>query len=263
MSQRNFSLDGIVLRSREIPSGGRVVSLLTAEDGVIDAFMFGGSKSKLRSLASPWHEGRAWLYRDVQKDFTRLSDFDARLEFPTIRTNLEALCVAAFMSEFISETSALGGEGATAFALVHDTLLALETMLCSRTAAAPTSAHLPVLLQFCLRALSLMGMLPETASCCLCAGIIVANTVHSYARLHTGFVCAGCRIDREEGASFIDVPSGAVVWLEKTLALPFAQAARIGLAAEALLALEACTLDIVRQVVDSPLKTLRQLEKLR
>jgi len=263
MGQRNFSLDGIVLRSREIPSGGRVVSLLTAEDGVIDTFMFGGSKSKLRSLASPWHEGRAWLYRDAQKDFTRLSDFDALIEFPSIRTNLEALSVAGFVSEFITETSALGGEGAAAFALVHDTFLALESMLASKAGTVPPAAHLPVLVQFCLRALSFLGMLPDTDSCCLCAGIITPDTIHSYARLHSGFVCAACRADAETGDSFVNIPPGAVVWLQKTLGLPFMQASRIGLAAESLRALEACTLDIVRQAIDSPLKTLGQLERLR
>jgi len=269
MSQRNFSLDGIVLRSREIPSGGRVVSLLTAEDGVIDCFMFGGSKSRLRSLASPWHEGRAWLYRDAQKGFTRLSDFDARIEFPSIRTNLEALSVAGFVSELITETSALGGEGTAAFALMHDTLLALENLLSVKERTVASAAHLPVLLQFCLRGLSVMGMLPDTDSCCLCAGIIGPDTVHSYARAHTGFVCAAClaraanSAEAETGDSFVNIPAGAVVWLQKTLGLPFAQAARIGLAAEALRALEACTLDIVRQSVESPLKTLTQLEKLR
>ncbi len=251
------------MRSREIPSGGRVVSLLTAEDGVIDSFMFGGSKSKLRSLAAPWHEGRAWLYRDTQKDFIKLSDFDALIEFPSIRTNLEALSVAGFVSEFISETSALGGDGASAFSLVHDTLLALETMLSSRSGAIPPAAHLPVLVQFCLRALLVMGMLPDSESCCLCAGTIVPNAIHSYARSHAGFVCAGCRAEAEYGESYVDIPAGAIVWLQKTLDLPFAQATRIGLAAEALAALETCTLDIVRQAADSPLKTLNQLERLR
>ena len=77
MAVRSASFDAIILRSKEVPSGARVVTLLSADEGIVEAFVFGGGKSKLRSLASPWYYGKAWVYRDAAKGLVKLTDFDA------------------------------------------------------------------------------------------------------------------------------------------------------------------------------------------
>ncbi|MFZ4618160.1 MAG: hypothetical protein ACOYM2_18435, partial [Rectinemataceae bacterium] len=64
MSNRNQVHEVLALRMKEVPSGARVLTMMSAESGIIEAFIFGGPKSKLRSLASPWGAGRAFLYHD-------------------------------------------------------------------------------------------------------------------------------------------------------------------------------------------------------
>ena len=53
MATRTSSVYALILRAKDGPSGDRIVTLLSAEEGLVDAFAFGGAKSKLRSLASP------------------------------------------------------------------------------------------------------------------------------------------------------------------------------------------------------------------
>jgi hypothetical protein len=63
MATRSASFDAIILRSKEVPSGARVATLLSAEEGIVEAFVFGGGKSKLRSLASTDRKQMDCMYR--------------------------------------------------------------------------------------------------------------------------------------------------------------------------------------------------------
>jgi DNA repair protein RecO (recombination protein O) len=232
-----------------VPSGARVVTLLSAEDGLVDAFVFGGGKSKLRSLASPWHSGRAWIYRDVAKDLVKLTDFDPDREFAAIRGDLAAIASASFVSEFITATSALGGDWADALDLSTSALSTLD----EAAAAGNSRAVDRAVALFVLRALDLMGMTPDPDECSICAGAIRRDTIHSYSRRSGGFACAHCAEAEPEA---IRLPPGALAWLDSAGRRPFEEAVRVGLGDEAARALKACALDLARKAADAPLRTL-------
>ncbi len=246
MASRSASFEAVILRAKEVPSGARVVTLLSADQGIIEAFVFGGGKSKLRSLASPWHRGTAWIYRDTGKDLIKLTDFDAITEYSGIRSDLGAIGVASFASEFIVATSALGGDWADALAL---TTALLSTIDSARRDTIDRAVSL-----FCIRALELMGLLPDPDECSACAGAMGRDALHYYSRRSGGFVCASCaRSDPDS----VDVPAGAMAWLDAASRLPFDRAVGIGLGDESLSALKSCVLDMARRSVDTPLRTLK------
>ena len=191
MAQRTSSFDSVVLRSRESPSGARIITLLSDEAGLVDAFVFGGPKSRLRSLASPWHEGRAWIYRDSAKDFVTLRDFDAIREFPGLRTDLDAISAASLAAEFIMATSALGGDWMDAKNLFVDFVQALDTLVLEHHSRLKASVDRCVIL-FCVRAIQAMGLMPDMGECSACAGAIRPDAVHSYSRRYGGFMCTAC-----------------------------------------------------------------------
>jgi len=249
MASRSASFEAVILRSKEVPSGARVVTLLSADEGLVEAFVFGGGKSKLRSLASPWHRGRAWIYRDAAKGLVKLTDFDPLREFQGIRGTLDAIAAASFVSEFITATSALGGDWADALELVTGTLAALDE---AASRAEPRYTDRVVSL-FALRALEAMGLMPDPAECSTCAGAIRRDALHSYSRRSGGFVCARCA-NLEPDA--IAVPQGALAWLESAGRKSFGEAVRVGLGDEASAALKACALDLCRKAADTPLRTL-------
>lgn len=259
MAQRCSSFDSVVLRCRESPSGARIITLLSDEAGLVDAFVFGGPKSRLRSLASPWHEGRAWIYRDRAKDFVTLSDFDAIREFPGIRSNLESISAASLAGEFLMATSALGGDWQDAKALFIDLLGTLDSLLSESPARLKGGIDRAVVL-FCLRAIGAMGLMPDPGECSACAGAIRPDGVQSYSRRHGGFMCSTCSTGTGTGtgreAGLITLPLGALAWLAATEGMEFGRAARTGLGAEAQSALKASMFDLLRKSAESPLRTL-------
>lgn len=249
MATRSVSYEALILRTKEVPSGARVATLLSAEDGLVDAFVFGGGKSKLRSLASPWHYGRTWIYRDAAKGLVKLNDFDPLLEFQAVRSDLGTIAVASFASEFICATSALGGDWGDALALATDTLAALDGL-----ARHPEALCLDRLVAlFCLRALERMGLMPDPAGCLSCAGATGNDAVHSYSRRTGGFICARCAASEPGG---IPVPRGVLAWLDAVRGKPFSAALRVGLGGEASGALKALALDLARKAADTTLRTL-------
>jgi len=248
MASRSASFEAVILRAKEVPSGARVVTLLSADQGIVDAFVFGGGKSKLRSLASPWHRGTAWIYRDTGKDLIKLTDFDAITEYSGIRSDLGAIGVASFASEFIVATSALGGDWADALELTTALLSAIDS------AAARRDMIDRAVSLFCIRSLELMGLLPDPDECSACAGAMGRDALHSYSRRSGGFVCASCA---RSDSDALDVPAGALAWLDAASRLPFDRAVGIGLGDESLLALKSCVLDLARRAVDTPLRTLK------
>ena len=120
--------------------------------------MFGGGKSKLRSLASPWHYGTAWIYRDTAKGLIKLTDFDPLREYQGIRGNLDSIAAASFVSEFMIATSALGGDWADALSLVSSALSAFDEAT-SRGGKDSRAVGRAVSL-FTVRALEAMGLMP-------------------------------------------------------------------------------------------------------
>jgi len=250
MATRSASFEALILRSKEVPSGARVATLLSAEDGVVEAFVFGGGKSKLRSLASPWHYGRAWIYRDAAKGLVKLTDFDPEREFAAVRGSLEAIAAASFASELMLATSALGGDWPDALELTVAALAAFDEAA-SRGDQGLLGRAVSL---FALRALDAMGLGPDSGECRSCAGVMGDDAIHSYSRRSGGFVCARCA-GREPDA--IPLPPGAVAWLGAAARRPFADAVRVGLADEAARALKACALDLAEKAAETPLRTLK------
>jgi DNA repair protein RecO (recombination protein O) len=249
MATRSASFDAIILRAKEVPSGARVVTLLSADEGIVEAFVFGGGKSKLRSLASPWYFGKAWIYRDASRGLVKLTDFDAVREYPGIRADLPSIAAASFASEFMAATSALGGDWADALSLCADFLSALD----EASGRGEPEATARALALFAMRALELMGLSPDGDECSACAGALRRDTLHSYSRRTGGFLCARCAASENDAVA---LPAGALAWLEAAAARSFGDAVRVGLGRDALSALKACALDLARKAADAPLRTL-------
>jgi DNA repair protein RecO (recombination protein O) len=109
--------------------------LLTAEEGIIRATVFGGAKSKLRAHSAPYNSGQVWVYRDPAKDYGKISDFDVQFWRPGLRELYERTMAAGGVAETILSSHGGGGEWGTAMKLATETLDTLENAneeLCGR-----------------------------------------------------------------------------------------------------------------------------------
>jgi DNA repair protein RecO (recombination protein O) len=123
---RLFTYSALVLRARASGESNREAWVLTAEEGLLRATVFGGPKSKLRAHVEPYHRGRLWIYRDPVRDSRKITDFDVQSWNPGIRESYERSAAAAAIAETILAGYGGGGSWEEAFGLADASLSALE-----------------------------------------------------------------------------------------------------------------------------------------
>jgi len=256
-----------VLRSRESPSGARIVTLLSREEGLSDAFVFGGPKSRLRSLAVPYHEGRAWIYRDTQRGFDKLSDFDAASVHAGVREHLSRLWAAALFTETMTATSALGGEHALAFELVRGCIERVCEALPVKErrgekeegAGADPPALEYAIVQFAQRVVASLGVVPPFDECAACSRALSPPEAHWYSRSHGGFVCPACAgRDPGNARTLMEVAPGSMAYLRRTAGLSLEASFGCRVESSGLPGLAALSLELLGRSVETPLRTLER-----
>jgi DNA repair protein RecO (recombination protein O) len=170
--------------------------LFGVERGVYQAMLFGGRKSRLRALISPWHLGTVWLYGDTQKNTLKITDFEVAKFRSGIRDSLYKTWAASLASELVIKTNAAGGEpsprwglaaGAGEYAKSWTLVNAFFDGL-DQTAEGECRV---ALVRFLWRFLSLMGLCPPTAHCVHC-GCAFSTATAVYEAAENGFACESC-----------------------------------------------------------------------
>jgi len=157
---RTAVYSALVLRNRSSGESNSEIYLLTAEEGIIRATVFGGPKSKLRAHSAPYNSGQVWIYRDKAKDYAKLSDFDVHSWRGGLRELYERTMAAGGVAETILSTLGGGGDWASALKLATSTLDALEGAdeeLCQR-----------LLVHFLWRWAGFLGIQPQFENCSVC-----------------------------------------------------------------------------------------------
>jgi DNA repair protein RecO (recombination protein O) len=124
---RLFTYSALILRVRPSGEANRDAWILTAEEGLVRATVFGGPKSKLRAHVAPYHRGKLWIYRDPVRDSRKITDFDVQSWKPGIRESYERSAAAAAIAETILAAYGGGGPWEEALDLADAALGALET----------------------------------------------------------------------------------------------------------------------------------------
>lgn len=104
MENRTWSSEATILSVKDFGESNRNAILLLPEtehsSNLLDATVFGGAKSKLRGLITPYQTGTIWLYSNPIKNSHKISDFKASNYRIGLRDNLTRLWCAAFAAEF-------------------------------------------------------------------------------------------------------------------------------------------------------------------
>ncbi len=249
---RNESFPAIVLRSREQGESNRLITLFSASSGILDVFLFGGPKSKLRSLAAPYHCGRAWVYYDPVRDSRKLSDFDPSDTYPGIREKLKSSMHAALWAELLIRSRAGAGDFEHAFVLLLACLSGLDKLEEEDCAYASYV--------FLWRYAGLLGSRPQMQSCGICAGHIREDRVEYYSIGQASFLCPDC--GAEEGIRLINIGPGLRRYLERIADLEPSQALRLRLDSEGRRACQALVFALAKEMAQGSLNALDMGEGL-
>jgi DNA repair protein RecO (recombination protein O) len=151
---RTFTFTALVLRTRPSGESNRDVWFLTAEEGLLQATVFGGPKSRLRAHAAPFHSGTLWIYRDPVRNSRKVTDFDVVSWRPGLREQYDRALAADALAETILASHGGGGNWEAAFTLAGGSLDALE--------GAEDQHCLPIILHFFWNWLDILGLRPES-----------------------------------------------------------------------------------------------------
>jgi DNA repair protein RecO (recombination protein O) len=242
---RDTQRPSIVLRTRDSGESNKIVTFFSPDQGIFDAMMYGGPKSKLRSLASPFHAGTAYIYHDPVRDSNKLSDFDLKDSWPSVRESIEKAWTASLWAEFMIKTHGTGGNFVEQFALLLDAFAGLE-------AAPPAEAAYPSAV-FLWKSLGRMGVRPDPRRCAACGGAISENDVPWFDEASVSFLCGPCAAGL--GGAY-RVLGGAARFIEAAAALPFKEASRRRLEPGSLAAAKRMVHAVARVAALGELKTL-------
>ncbi|UTC66936.1 MULTISPECIES: DNA repair protein RecO [unclassified Treponema] len=159
MANRSWSSEALVLSLKTFGEGHRNALLLLPDTEhsckLIDAAVFGGPKSKLRSMVIPYHTGEVWIYSNPIKNSNKISDFKVSDYRIGLSDNLTRIWCAAFAAEL-----AVKLKGNIDWQIINSFLTGL--------AVSSENECRKALLRFLWRVISLSGLAPDMEHCCRC-----------------------------------------------------------------------------------------------
>ena len=165
MANRSWSSEALVLSLKTFGEGHRNALLLLPDTEhsckLVDAAVFGGPKSKLRSMVIPYHTGEVWIYSNPIKNSNKISDFKVSDYRIGLSDNLTRIWCAAFAAEL-----AVKLKGNIDWQIINSFLTGI--------AVSSENECRKALLRFLWRVISLSGLAPDMEHCCRC-GIRVSS----------------------------------------------------------------------------------------
>ncbi len=185
---RSSQTQALVLTLKNLGENNSSVTLLTPDKGILYATLYGGPKSKLRSLVSQWNFGNIWLYENPEKNQVKISDFEVKNYHSSFGQNLFKMYAASLAAELAIKTRC-GGSYGQCFKLVCGFLDGME--LCDEDQCRVG------LIRFLWRYLELMGLQPQTHACSSCGQSFLSSrfapkSISYYNGIDNSFICPEC-----------------------------------------------------------------------
>ncbi len=187
MAERNRCTKAVVISIKIQGESNRSVTLLSPDDGIFYATLYGGPKSKMRSLVQQFNIGTLYVYEDARKHAMKISDFDVQSFHPSLHTSLFKMWAANFASEIVMKTSCAGDSNG-AFTLLCAFFDGID--------ACDDDGSRLGLIRFLWRYLRLLGVQPDVHYCCGCGENLIGGErkdgLFAYIPSMSGIACQDC-----------------------------------------------------------------------
>ena len=230
--QRSYSTSALIVSIKEQTEKNCSVTLLTEKSGIVYVTLYGGHKSRLRSLINQWNSGTIWLYTNPKKNQTQINDFEVKNYHSSFTENLFKLFAANLVCEIAIKTKC-AGSFQKCFKLITGFLDGME--LCNEEQAKVG------LIRFLWRYIELMGVLPDASCCSDCGKSFLSRqfTVHGisyYNNFTNSFICSDCynNLDSEgKKLNFFKIKQEALIYLSAVSVLQPAEVRKLQIDKEA------------------------------
>ena len=251
---RSSSTNAIILSLRPLGENNSSVTLLTPEDGIVYAVLYGGPKSRLRSLVSQWNSGKVWLYENPEKNQNKISDFEVVNYHPSFSQNLFKSYAASLAAEIAIKTRC-AGSAAQCHRLVSGFYDGME--LCDEE-----QSRLG-LLRFLWRYLELLGIQPNSHACCNCGKTFLdtrfaPNAVSYYNGMENSFICPDCVESggSSQSGNMINVHFSAVQYLSALTVLSPSEARKLSIDQEVYGQIRQLVFFLIENSIDQKLNSI-------
>ena len=206
---RSFSTQAIIFSIKPLGENNSSVTLFSKDKGIIFATLYGGPKSKLRSLVAQWHSGTIWLYETPEKNQTKISDFDVSNYHYSFGENLFKMYAASLAAELAIKSNCAGSIE-QCYRLLSGFLDGME--LCNEDQSKLG------LIRFLWRYLELLGIQPQTHNCSFCGKSFLdsqfaPDDFSYYNNIDNNFICHSCKLQDAKNENFIQIKTTAVQYL--------------------------------------------------
>ena len=104
----SFSTPALIFSIKPLGENNSSVCFFTETEGILYATMYGGHKSKLKSLVSPWNSGIAYFSKSTTTQFLKITDFEPKNYHLSFRQNLYKFWSASLAAELVIKTKCAG-----------------------------------------------------------------------------------------------------------------------------------------------------------
>lgn len=263
---RNFSCPAIILNVKISGENNRNIMIFSPDEktpGISFATLYGGPKSKLRSLVSPMNTGIIYLYKDEQKNQTKITDFDVKKYHLSFRENLFKTWAADLSAEILIKTKCAGSP---------KEVWKIENGLLDGMELSDEAESRAGLVRFLWRYLEILGVKPDTKFCVQCGeslhsrkfyGNLSENALSSryvFDIAENGFVCPDCAKTQNTAESNVlsafSLGKESITYLEAVSSLEPKESRKIKLDSISLNEIKSLVYFLTEQACGSRLKTL-------
>ena len=249
---RSSSTAAIVLSLRPLGENNSSVTLLTPEAGIVYAVLYGGPKSRLRSLVSQWNSGKIWLYENPEKNQIKISDFEVSNYHSSFSQNLFKSYAASLAAELAIKTRCAGSP-AQCHHLISGFFDGME--LCDEE-----QSRLG-LIRFLWRYLELLGIQPASHACSSCGKTFLDSrfapkAISYYNSMENSFICPDC-VQAIHAENMISVSNEAVRYLSALTLLTPSEARKLTIDEEIYGQIRQLVFFLIENSIDQKLNSIK------
>ena len=182
MAERNKRSQALILTVKQMGESNRAVCALTKDLGIVHATLYGGPKSKLKSLVQPFNAGELWIYDDKTRHSCKITDFEVTKTHLSLHSSLYKIWAAELATEIMLKTKCAGDE--------QRSYILLSAFVDGIDASDENGARLGTI-RFLWRYLGMLGVQPDVERCALCNRPLTDGSA-TYTAETSGFVCTNC-----------------------------------------------------------------------
>lgn len=154
---KSITTCAVVLSVKASGENNSLVSFYTKDEGLLYATMYGGAKSRFKSLVSTWNSGILYLSQSNKQKFYKINDFDVKNYHLSFRENLLKMWSASLAAQILIKTKC-AGERELCWSLFTGFIDGLE--LCTTDEQCEMG-----LIRFLWRFIGLLGVSPDEEMC--------------------------------------------------------------------------------------------------